>query len=402
MPTLPVQSFAVTVQTAIAGIQGRANKLVNFAIGSSLRAIAEGFGGVFLWFQAMVLQLLLAIRLATSIGIDVDSFTADFMPPVPGSATTALPNGSPRLGAQPSSGQVTFSRFTAGPATLFIPVGTTIQSNDASQTFAVVADPTFATFSAVSQGYTLAANIASIAVPVVNTVPGSAGNVGAGAISVVTAAVTGIDQVINPAAFTNGADFESDSALKKRFSDYILGLSRGDLFGLTASLEGVDVNVQFTITEGYNYDGSYRPGYFFAVVDDGSGNPGPTFLNAMLAAADNVRPLAIQADVFAPVVIWATVQMSIATAPGFDHNTVVSQVAAVVATNINSLGLGVDLQYSILAGWAYSVAGVTAVTGLFLNGLNGDQATLSTSRLTFDGFTSIRYATVRCQSAIVS
>src|SRR6202040_833106 len=113
--------------------------------------------------------------------------------------------------------------------------------------------------------------------------------------------------------------------------------------------------IQFTVTEGYNYDGSYRQGYFFAVVDDGSGNPGPSFINAMLAAANAVRPLAIQADVFSPVIIWATVAMQITTAAGFDHNTLVSQVSELVATNINSLGLGVDLPYSILAGWAYRV-----------------------------------------------
>ncbi len=402
MPSLPVQSFATTVQTAIAGIQGRASKLINFSIGSTLRAIVEGFGGVFLWFQAMVLQLLLAIRLSTSNGTDVDTFVADFMPVLPGSQTAALPNGTPRLGAQPSSGQVTFSRFTAGPAALFIPVGATVRSNDGLNTFTVVGDPTFPTYSAIAQGYTLAANVSSITIPIVNTVPGSQGNIAAGAISIITSAVTGIDQVINNSSFTNGADFESDSALKLRFSNYILGLSRGDLYGLTASLEGVAATVQFTVTEGYNYNGSYRPGYFFVVADDGSGNPGPSFINAMIAAANAVRPLAIQSDVFYPVIIWATVAMEITTAAGFDHNTLVSQVSALVATNIDSLGLGVDLPYSILAGWAYQVIGVTKVSAVTLNNFSGDAADLSTSRLTLDGKLPIVYATVKTRSVIVS
>ncbi len=52
MPTLPTQSFATIVQNTAAGIQGRSSKLLNFAIGSTLRAIAEGFAGLFLWFQA--------------------------------------------------------------------------------------------------------------------------------------------------------------------------------------------------------------------------------------------------------------------------------------------------------------------------------------------------------------
>jgi hypothetical protein len=402
MPSLPVQSFATTVQTAIAGIQGRASKLINFSIGSTLRAIVEGFGGVFLWLQAMVLQLLLAIRLSTATGTDVDTFVADFMPVLPGTQTVALPNGSPRLGAQPSSGQVTFSRFTASAARLFIPVGATIQSNDGFNTFSVVGDPTFPTYSAVAQGYTLAANVSSIAIPVLNTVAGSQGNIAAGAISIITSTLTGIDQVINNAAFLNGTDFESDGALKLRFSNYILGLSRGDLYGLTASLEGVAATVQFTVTEGYNYDGSYRPGYFFVVADDGSGSPGPSFINAMIQAANAVRPLSIQSDVFSSVIIWATVAMQITTAAGFDHNTLVSQVSALVATNINSLGLGVDLPYSILAGWAYQIPGVTKVSAVTLNNRTGDTANLSTSKLTLDGNLSISYATVKCMSVIVS
>src|SRR5258708_21688699 len=112
MPVLPTQSFNQMVTNTISGIQGRAAKLINFSTGSTLRAITEGFAGLFLWFQALVLQLLTAIRLSTSSGTDVDTFTADFMPIVTGSITTALPGGSPRLGAQFASGTVTYTRFT--------------------------------------------------------------------------------------------------------------------------------------------------------------------------------------------------------------------------------------------------------------------------------------------------
>ena len=133
MANLPTQSFQTIVTNAIAGIQGRASKLINFAIGSTLRAIAEGFAGVFLWFQAMVLLVLQASRLSTSTGTDVDTFTADFMLVLAGSQTAALPSGSPRLGAQAATGQVTFARFTAAPSTCFIPVGATVQTSDRKQ-----------------------------------------------------------------------------------------------------------------------------------------------------------------------------------------------------------------------------------------------------------------------------
>jgi phage-related baseplate assembly protein len=402
MATLPTQSFSVIVANTIAGIQGRASALINFSEGSTLRALVEGFGGIYLWFQALIVQLLSAMRLSTAQGTDVDTFTADFMPVIPGSQTAALPNGSPRLGAQASSGQVTFARFTAGPTSCFIPVGTTAQSNDGSQSFTVIADPAYATYSAGLNGYTLPSNIGSIVVPVQAVTAGAGGNVAAGAISVITSPVTGIDTVTNVAAFTNGANQESDSALKSRFAAYILGLSRGDYFGLAASIEGAEVNVQWSLTEDYDLSGAFHPGFFFVVADDGSGAPSQTFLNAIVTAAQAVRPLSIQCAVFPPTIVFATPSLQIATAAGYDHATVVSQVSAVIANNINSLGLGNSLNYTQIAAWAYSVAGVTAVTGVLLNGIAGDSATLNAYTLTQDGKVQMLTSTIKTRTVIVS
>ena len=395
MPTLPTQSFSTIVQNTAAGIQGRASQLLNFSIGSVFRAIAEGFAGTFLWFQALVLQLLTAIRLNTSTGIDVDTFTADFMPLVAGTT-------SPRLGAQAASGQVVFARLTAAPVEIAIAVGSTVQTTDGTQSYAVVGDATYPTYNSFFQGYYLQPNIASIVVPVAAIVPGSAGNVGAGTITVMTTTLVGIDTVNNPGAFTNGADSESDAALKNRFAAYILGLSRGDLYGVEAAIEGIGVTVQFTITEDYNLDGSWHPGYFFVVADDGSGAPSPTFLQNVANAVNSVRPLGTMAGVFAPTVIWATVSMIITTAPNFNHPTVVSVVAATVANNINALGLGNSLPWSQIAGWAYSVTGVTTVTAVLLNGQSGDAASLSASKTSQDSYLQIPYATIKCNQVLVS
>jgi phage-related baseplate assembly protein len=341
------------------------------------------------------------------------------MPVIPGSQSAALPGGSPRLGAQAASGQVTFARFTPGPSSCFVPAaasvsatGTitnagpntaaTVRTSDGSQSFVVIADPAYSTYSAALGGYVMPAAVASLIVPVQAVTPGAGGNVQADAISVITSALTGIDTVTNNAAFTNGANQESDSALKKRFAAYILGLSRGDIYGLTASIEGTAVTVQWSLTESYNYDGSWHPGYFFVVADDGSGAPSSAFLQTITNAAYAVRPLSIQCTVFGPEIIWATPSMQITTAPGYDHATVVAQVAALLATNINSLGLGNPLPYSILASWAYTVPGVTAVSAVELNGESGDSASLSATRLTQDGQQAIAYATIKCASAIVS
>jgi len=395
MPTLPTQSFSTIVQNTAAGIQGRAGQLLNFSIGSVFRAIAEGFAGIFLWFQALVLQLLTAIRLSTSTGIDVDTFTADFMPVLPGTT-------SPRLGAQAASGQVVLARLTAGPSEVAIGVGATVLTFDSSQTYAVVGDPTYPTFNSFFQAYYLQPNLASIAVPVKATVAGSSGNVGAGTITQLGTTITGIDTVNNPAAFTNGADSESDAALKRRFSAYILGLSRGDLYGVESAIMGIGVNVQYEIVEDYNLDGSWHPGYFFVVADDGSGAPSQDFLNNVANAVNAVRPLGTMAGVFAPTIIWATVSMIVGVAAGYDEPTVEGIVAATVAQNINALGLGNSLQWSQIAGWAYSVAGVTNVTAVLLNSLSGDAASLTATKTTLDGYAQIPYATIKCSEVLVS
>lgn len=419
MPTLPTQSFQTIVSNTVAGMQGRSSKLINFAIGSTLRAISEGFAGVFLWFQALVLQLLLSIRLSTSTGTDVDTFCADFMPVIPGSQTAALPNGSPRLGAEAASGQVTLARFTASPSAPFIPAASgvsaagvitnagpnaagTVRTNDGSQTFVVIADTLYASYSPTLGGYTMPSGVQTLVIPVQAIVPGSAGNVAAGAISRLASSIPGVDTVTNAANFTNGVDQETDAQLKARFAAYILGLSRGDIYGLTSAIMGAEVNVQWTLTEGFNLDGTYHPGYYFVVVDDGSGAPSQAFLQMVSNAVNSVRPLSNQFGVFPPTVIQAIPSLQITTAPGYLHPTVVSQVAAAIATNINGLGLGVSLPYTQIAAWAYGVPGVTAVSAVELNGLIGDAASLSATKLASDGLTQIAYATIKCSSVIVS
>lgn len=399
MANLPTRSFNQIVVNTISGIQGRAKKLLNFSQGSTLRAIVEGFAGLVLWFQAMMLDVLKASRLSTSTGMDVDTFTADYMP------TIGIANGvaSPRLGAQAASGQVTFSRLTAAPSACFIKVGSTVQTNDGSGiVFAVTADATFPYFDPVLNGYTLPPNILSLIVPVQAVVAGKSGNVNAGSLTVMTSAVTGIDQVVNIADFINGTDQETDTQLKKRFSDFILGLARGDIYGLNASIEGTEVNVQYALTEGYDLDGSYHPGYFFVVADDGSGSPSQGFLDIVMAAAQAVRPLGIMCGVFGPQILLADVSMQITTAAGYDHNTVVSQVAATVATNINQLGLGNELPWSILASWAYSVPGVKAVNNVLLNGTFGDGATMLATATTDDGTLDYVIGTIKANDVTVS
>jgi hypothetical protein len=91
-------------------------------------------------------------------------------------------------------------------------------------------------------------------------------------------------------------------------------------------------------------------------------------------AIEATRPLGVTyAAPYAPVVVNAAVVMTLTTAAGYVHSSVVSTVQAAVQTYINSLPLGATLPYSKLAQVAYDASlGVTNVTGVTLNGGTAD------------------------------
>ncbi len=378
MATLPTRSFDQIVTNISTGIQGRASRLIDFGKGSPLRAIAEGFAGLFLWFQAMVLLLLQAARLSTASGTDVDTFTGDFQ--------------VYRIQAQAASGVALLSRTTIGNTTVFIPVGSLFQTQGGDQKYKVTANPGFAGWSANLGGYTLAANTRSIQVPIEAITAGEDGNVIAGAITQFASPLVGLDTITNPAGLLNGFDSEPDQRLKDRFASFILGLSRGDYFGTEYAVLSTGISVQWTLTEDFDYAGNWRTGYYYVVADDGSGFPSTDFMTAITAAVNSVRPLGVQAGCFPPVVTYAVVSMIVTTAPGYDHNTVCGLVAQTIEDNINQLGLGVGLDFAILSSWAYTVAGVTRVSSVILNGLSGDSASIASDNQT----------TIKCSSAVIS
>lgn len=153
--------------------------------------------------QSLIVTLLTTIRAATCSGDALDTWFADF--------------GFMREGATYSTGPVTFSRFTATyPAV--IPVGSTVTTTDGTQSFLVLADTTY---SASLGGYVVAAGVASVTVTVQAVTAGSAGNVSAGSISVISGGIQYIDTVTNTNAFTNGSDAETDDNARARFRLWI-------------------------------------------------------------------------------------------------------------------------------------------------------------------------------------
>jgi uncharacterized phage protein gp47/JayE len=363
MATLPSKSFTAIVEQIATGIQGRASALINFAIGSTLRALAEGVAGVILWLYTLILQVSLTTRAATSQGADLDSFVNDY--------------GVTRVGAQTATGLLTYSRFSAGSSQPFIPVGASVQSADGTQVATVVASATNPNFSASLNGYTMPLVATSISVPAANIAGGAAGNVSAGSFTVSTTAITGIDAVTNAAAFSNGADAETDTALRARFQTYILGLAKGTAYGLAYAIKSLAVNVFYSLVEFQDYSGAAVPGYFYVVCDDGSGAPSAAFVSAVSGAMASVRPLGVQGAVYATTAVTVNASLTLAIAAGYDRPTLVSAVQTLIGNNIGALDQGAGMDFGHLYSWALSIPGVIGLTGVTLNGLSGDAANIA-------------------------
>lgn len=365
MAQVQTQSFTTMLQNFAATVQGACSQVVNFAIGTVFRALGEACAAIGLWLQGMILQMLALTRASTSVGTDLDTWLADY--------------GFSRLDPIAATGLVAFARFTPSSQAV-VPVGAIVQTGDGSQQFAVELDTTNAAYNAALNGFVLAPGVVSINCMVVSITPGnnsvnlpdSSGNVVAGAISQLTQAIPGVDTVTNIAPFQNGQDAESDTAALIRFQAWLQSLSKATAQAIGNAIKSLNAAYVYTLTQNQNYAGAVQLGYFYVVIDDGTGAPSSQVIGAVNNAVDAVRGESIQFNVYPPTVENASVSMTITSAAGFTHATVTAAVTAALQSYINSLPLGTTLNYSMLATTAYTVSGVANVTNTLLNGGTAD------------------------------
>lgn len=351
---LQLRTFDTLVSSAAAAVQGAAQTLLDLTVGSVLRAVLEANAGLGLWMQWLILETLQTTRASTSTGSDLDTWMADF--------------GLTRLAAVAASGSVTFARFSP-TTTALVPAGTVVRTSDGSQSFSVTTDTSNAAWNAAQIGYTLGIGTASVTVPVAAVAAGSAGNVQAGMISLIAAALPGVDTVTNATPTTGGLDSESDAALRARFSAYLVSLFKATTTAVGYAVSTVQQGLQYTIQENATQSGAYQPGSFVVTVDNGTGSPPYSLLTAVANAIETVRPVGSTWTVIAPTVSTANVSMAITTPPTVTHAAVTAQVTAAVTSFIDSLPVGASLPWSRLAQVAYDTSpNVTNVFGVLLNG----------------------------------
>jgi len=358
MANLQIKSFQQLVQDQVTAIQGSSSSLVDLSIGSILRSIVESSSAVAMWLQGMILQLLAITRATTSTGSDLDSWVADY--------------GITRLPANRATGRVTFSRFTAtNQAT--IPVGALVQSSDGSQQYAVTADTTNINFYQGSGLYILLAGVQSITIPVQAVIAGFSANAAIGGINTVAQSIPGVDAVTNSAAIENGSDAESDADLRARFIAYIASLSKATKQSVGYAASSLQIGLSYVLVENQQLDGTPKLGYFYLVVDDGTGYPSSSLLSSVYNSVDAVRPITSTFGIFAPTVLMADVSLVITIDPAYNNSATIDIVSLAIKDYVNSLGLGVSLANTRLVQVAYGASsGVINVSQIAINGLSSD------------------------------
>lgn len=371
---LDIQTQQQFVANEIAAIlsslaQSGTTPVFQFQPGSIILALVEAHARTGIWLESLAQFVLARTRLTTSSGIDVDSFVNQF--------------GLFREPGTAAKGLVTFTSFSATQQRL-IPVGATVTTSGLTLSFAVYVDTTNPNYNPSLNAYVMAPSVTFIDVPVACSITGTTGNVAANTITVINSPIPGVDLVTNAIAFTNAVNPQTDAQLRAFFVLYLNSLSRATLMAIEYSIAIVQTGLLYSIVENIDYTSQLqRLGFFYAIVDDGTGFPPSPLLAAVSASINAYRGLTIAYEVHAPVVVPITVVTNIILPAGFSDATLIADITAAIVSYINAIPMaGGILFYLRLSQIIYNA---------ILTDINNDSVFLDSfkiSVLTINGGTS--------------
>jgi Baseplate J-like protein len=343
---VPYMTFDQLVAAQNAAIQANSPTPYNFDSGSVLNALSQANAGNSLWLQALASTVLSLTRLTTSSGVDVDSFIEDF--------------GYYRPPAFVSNGNVTFSRFTTTQVGV-VPVNTIVTDSSNGLNFVITADVSNPNYNASTNSYNVAITDTSMTVPAICQTPGAIGNVTAGSIDTIQNPSTcpNIDTVTNSSAFVNGQDAASDTQTKQLFVLYIQGQSKATLQAIQFAVASVNIGteqvINYNVVENYNYSGSPQLGFFYVVINNGTGTATSALINAVSSAVNLVRGLTIQYAVYAALTtaLTITVKVHLVAQPTETQAQITTNINNSLINYANSLGFNSTFNYSKISELVY-------------------------------------------------
>lgn len=351
---IPTRDFTDIVRDMSAAITASAGRLIDMSVGSVLRAIIEANAAIVLWVQWLVLLALQTTRAATSTGVDLDSWMADF--------------SLSRLPAATASGTATFSRFSSTGGA-FVPVGTTIKTQDGSVSFLVAIDLTNPAWQPTLNAYSLAPGVMSINLPITAATPGLSGNVLSNTITILASAVPGIDTITNELATNGGGEPETDAAFRIRFTNFFATRSRATTDAIGYAISQVSPNLNYVIQENVDGSGNSQLGNMLVVIDDGSGSLADGLLSSLSYAIGAVRPVGTTFSIQPPQIIQVQVSLSVVFPPGISVTTIQNQVQLAIENYISKLPIGSTLSVTRISQLVYQTESrIINVSNVNLNG----------------------------------
>lgn len=341
--TPSLQNFSTMVSNAAAAAQGACKSLLDFTTGSVSRSLMEANATVALWLQYLLLQVLATTRLASSYGDDVDSWIAQF--------------GMSRLGATAATTTETFICLAPQSSSAVVPVGAIVKSSDGTISFSVVSDTSNPYWSTSAGGYIRAKGVASITCPVQCLATGTTGNVTAGVLNLLGTQISGIDTCSNLAAATNGSNQESDAAVKARVTLWFASLSSATLKAVEGAIAGVSSNLTYQVIENTTPDSVYRPGFFFAAIDDGSGDAPDATVASVEAAIEAQRACGVETATIRAALVPAVIVVPVTLADGVVLASAQTVVESGVLAYVNALAVGATCSYTRISSAALTAAG---------------------------------------------
>lgn len=355
---LSLQTFPQLLQRMSSAVQRSSGRLFDLSAGSVLRALLESNASIALWVQWLIVRTLGMTRAGTSTGADLDTWMADFS-----------------LIRQPSvaaQGIATFSRLSSVGIAV-IPAGAQVKSRGATQIFSVIGDPQHSTWQASSATYQVPSGVQSVDLPIVALIPGASGNITADMISLISTPISGVDFVTNNDALSGGMDGEGDPQFRSRFRDYMASRSQATFSAISFAIANIKQGIRYKIFENSDADGSWSPGQFLIIVDDGTGALVTSLLSAVYAAVDAVRPIGSRFVVMPPSLVPVSVDLGFGQTGMQLNSSDISDIKMALERYINHLSIGSLLSITRIAEVAYRAANVRQnIVSIAINGTAAD------------------------------
>lgn len=359
---LPLQTFKEIVQNQSTAIKASTDELVDFEVGSILLALVQANAANSMWLQSLISSLLAVTRLGTSFGNDVDTFVNPF--------------GYFRRAGVKATGSVTFSR-TITSSVSYIPATTTIVSASISGVkFITIADVANPAYNPTTNQYEINIGAPSVTVAVECLTDGTSGNVLSGQIDTLNNPPININSVTNASTFTNGKAEETDAEVKIGFPLYLATLSKATLAAIRSTALRVSGVSKVNVVENTAIGGGEQLGFFYVVVDDGTGTASGDLISRVTSQVELVRGLTIAYSVIAvlPTAISSiAMNLIVDTTDTTARATITSNVKSALTSYVANLPIGGTLYYTRIIQLIYDASShIIDATAVLINGGTSD------------------------------